>query len=234
LRAVYFNGTNWNSSGGTFDAGSSTPSGSLTWNSVTTYGRFSLGSTSSATNPLPVKLVEVKAYKNGSRNKIEWTNLTEAEVIAYEVERSLNGIQFETMTSLAPKTNANSREDYFEYDQQPAPVTYYRIKVISLGSSPVYSPVVKVTTSAGFQQDIVLYPNPVAGKQLTLQMNNVSGHYTIRIYAANGQVIKTETLQHPGGSYSKTIDLPGHLQAGQYYLQVTGGEKILTSKFIIQ
>lgn len=234
LRVAHSSGSNWNSFGGSTDPLSGNITGSITWNGVNTFSPFALASTSALTNPLPVKLVNVKAYSAGDRNKIEWTNLTETDVLTYEVERSSNGTQFSSMSSLAPKSNTNGSEDYFTYDLQRSPVTYYRIKVTGNDRKIIYSPIVKVATENHLQQDITLYPNPVTGRQFTLQMNNAAGNYVLRIYAANGQVIKTETLKHLGGSYSKTIELPGQLQAGQYYLQISGGEKITTSKFIIQ
>lgn len=226
--------TSWSSFGGFVDGGSTVSSGSVTWSGVTTFSPFSLGSTSASENPLPVKLVDVKAYHTGNRNRVEWTNLTEIDVIAYEIERSLNGTQFTQMASLAARSNTNDKESYYEYDVQPASVTYYRIKVTSRDGETVYSPIVKVATNITVKQDIVLYPNPVTSKQFTIQMNSAAGDYYIKIYAANGQIVKTETLKHPGGSYAKTIELPSQLQAGQYYMQVSGGEKILTSKFIVQ
>jgi len=227
-------GTSWDSFGNNGGNTGTVSSGSVTWNGVTTFSPFSLGSTSASENPLPVKLVDVKSYNTGDRNRIEWTNLTEIDVVAYEVERSLNGTQFTSMASLAARSNANDKESYFEYDMQPASVTYYRIKVTSRDGEIVYSPIVKVATNLTVKQDIVMYPNPVTGKQFTIQMNSAAGDYFVKIYAANGQIVKTETLKHPGGSFAKTIDLPGQLQAGQYYIQVSGAEKILTSKFIVQ
>jgi len=227
-------GSSWDDFGGSADAGSNVSSGSITWDNVTTFSPFSLGSTSASENPLPVKLVNVKAYHTGDRNRIEWTNLTEIDVVAYEVERSLNGTQFIAMASLAARSNANDKESYFEYDVQPASVTYYRIKVTSRDGEIVYSPIVKVATNLTVKQDIVLYPNPVTGKQFTMQMNSAAGDYYVKIFSTNGQIVKTETLKHPGGAYAKTIELPAQLQAGQYYMQVSGGEKILTSKFIVQ
>jgi len=227
-------GTSWDSYGNDGGNTGTVSSGSVTWNGVSTFSPFSLGSTSASENPLPVKLVNVKAYHTGGRNRIEWTNLTEIDVVAYEVERSLNGTQFTSMASLAARSNANDKESYYEYDVQPAAVTYYRIKVTSRDGEIVYSPIVKVVTNLTVQQDIVLYPNPVTGKQFTIQMNSAAGDYYVKIFSANGQIVKTETLKHPGGAYAKTIELPGQLQAGQYYMQVSGGEKILTSKFIVQ
>lgn len=231
LVAAHF-GTSWDSHGGTSDPLSNTGSGSLTWNNVTTFSPFSLGSTSGFTNPLPVQLVNVKAYRTGDKNKIDWTNLSETDVLAYEVERSVTGTRFVTFTSMAARSNANDKEDYYVYDLQIDPITYYRIKIISQGGKISYSPVVKVTASADQSQGLIVYPNPVTGNQFTLQMNSASGIYNIKIYAANGQLVKTEVLNHPGGAFSKTIELPGHLKTGQYLLHVTGGEKILTTKLI--
>lgn len=234
LVAAHFSGGTWSSYGGTVDGGSTASAGSLTWNGVTTFSPFSLGSTDKETNPLPVKLVNVKAYRSGNRNKIEWTNLTETAVDVYEVQRSVTGTSFETMSSVAARSNTNAREDYFGFDPQTSPVTYYRIKVIGNDGKISYSPVVKVNGNDQDQQQLVLYPNPVTGKQFTIQMNSPAGDYQVRIFGANGQVVKMETLKHPGGAYSKTIELPSQLQAGQYYLQVSGGEQMLTTKFIIQ
>jgi len=233
LQVARYNGSQWTSEGNVVTTGTNI-SGTITSGVVSSFSPFSLGSKSSATNPLPVKLVDVKAYNIGNRNRVEWTNLTEIDVVAYEVERSLNGTQFTSMASVAARSNTNDKESYYEYDLQAAPVTYYRIKVTSRDGKIVYSPIVKVATNLTVKQDIVLYPNPVTGKQFTMQMNSAAGNYFVKIYSANGQIVKTEIVMHPGGSYSKTIELPGQLQAGQYYLQVSGGEKILTSKFIIQ
>ncbi len=236
LCIAHFNGTQWDSYGGLGSAvGAPWPTaGTLTWTGVNTFSPFTLGSTSALNNPLPVTLVNVKAYRNGSSNKIEWTNLTESDVAVYEVQRSVNGTAFVTMSSFEARSNTSSREDYMAVDFQNSPVTYYRIKVKGIDGKVLYSPIVKVAGSNQLQADMVVYPNPVTGKQVTLQLNAVAGNYSLRVFGANGQLVKTETIIHPGGSYSKTIELPGQLPAGHYYMQVTGGEQVLNSKLIIQ
>lgn len=236
LRGAHFNGSNWNAFGGSTDAGSAVTQGSITWTGVNAFSPFSLGSTSAAANPLPVKLVNVKAYKSGNGNKVEWTNLTEEAVKQYEVEKSVNGGSYVPMTAIAARSNSNDRQDYAAYDAQPASLTCYRIKVTGFDGEVLYSPVVKVSAGADVKAGMSLYPNPVAGRQVTLQLaNNKAGNYNIRIYAANGQLVRTEAFKHPGGSYSKTIELPGQLQAGQYFLQATDSEgQSTTIQFIAQ
>ncbi len=235
MKAAHFNGSTWDSYGGLSDASSAVTEGSVTWNSVSTFSLFSLGSTSSSTNPLPVKLANVKAYRSGNTNKVEWSNLTEMEVVKYEVERSSSGNSFSPMNSVAPRTNSTGREDYNVLDLQPPSLAFYRIKVISLNGEVLYSPVVKVANTNA-ATELSLYPNPVTGRQLTLYVNNSkAGVYNLRIYAANGQLIKTEAFRHGGGSYSRTIELPEHLQAGQYFMQaVDANGQVSVLKFITQ
>ncbi|MBL7733714.1 MAG: T9SS type A sorting domain-containing protein [Chitinophagaceae bacterium] len=233
LVAAHFAGT-WNSFGGTTDAGSTVSAGSLTWNGVTTFSPFSLGSTQESTNPLPVKLVGIKAWRSGNRNQVEWTNLTETDVLTYETERSLNGTSFTSFSSTNARSNSGDREEYITYDPQTDPVVYYRIKVTGTGGRIVYSPVMKVTGAEQPKQNLIVYPNPVTGNQLNIQLNSIAGDYQVRIFTANGQLVKTETWKHPGGSLSRSMELPAQLKPGQYFIHAAGSEQVFTARFIVQ
>lgn len=233
LVAAHFAGT-WNSFGGTTDPLSTASAGSLTWNGVTTFSPFSLGSTQEDTNPLPVKLVGIKAWRSGNRNQVEWTNLTETDVLTYETERSLNGTSFTSFFSTNARSNSGDREEYITYDPQTDPVVYYRIKVTGTGGRIVYSPVMKVTGAEQPKQNLIVYPNPVTGNQLNIQLNSIAGDYQVRIFTANGQLVKTETWKHPGGSLSRSMELPAHLKPGQYFIHAAGSEQVFTARFIVQ
>lgn len=234
LVIAHNNGAGWNSFGGFVDGGSTAPSGSVTWNNVNTFSPFTLGSTSQFTNPLPVKLINVKAYRAAGMNRVEWTNLTESDVAGYEVQRSLNGSDFTTVATVSPRSNNNDRNDYHSLDIPTGSVVYYRIKAVGNDRKVAYSVIVKVSDTDVEQYKLVLYPNPVTGKQFTLQMSMPAGEYTMNIYGANGQTVKTEKFRHAGGTVSRMVDLPQQLNAGQYYLQLKGAEQTMNSKFILQ
>jgi len=69
-----------------------------------------------------------------------------------------------------------------------------------------------------------IYPNPLTGSTLTLQADMPGGNYPVRILNVQGQEVYREELQHIGGVWTGTIELPG-LKSGTYYLVV--GEKVL-------
>ncbi|MCB0742024.1 MAG: hypothetical protein KDB92_13490, partial [Chitinophagaceae bacterium] len=167
---AHFNGTNWDSYGNSGGTTGNVSTGSVTWNGVSTFSPFSLGSTDPAENPLPVKLINVKAYQLGSVNKIEWTNLTEIDVEKYEVEKSTDGIHFATMSTQSPKANAGGSESYDATDAQQLPVNFYRVKVTAINGEITYSQIMKLANNANTGQKISLYPNPVTQQQFTLQM----------------------------------------------------------------
>ena len=103
---AHYDGVNWNSHSNSGGFGGTAIQGNVTRNSVSTFSIFTLGSTSATTNPLSVKFTNVKAYTAGARNVVEWTNLSEAGVQGYAVEKSTDGLQFTVLTEVAARSNA--------------------------------------------------------------------------------------------------------------------------------
>ena len=235
LVAAHF-GTSWDTYGGMFDAGSTAGSGSLTWNGVTTFSPFSLGSTDPSTNPLPVKLVNIKAYRSGDRNKIEWTNLTEADVVAYEVERSGNGIEFSSIGRQLPVSNGNDQEDYSLLDYTPLNgANFYRIRVLEQNGRISFSKIVKVEIGTIISSGFNIYPNPVLDKQVSVNINGwEKGQYTLRVFNSTGQQVFGRTINHPGGSMTEIIQLPSSIGQGYYSMQISNEKNRSSRSFIIQ
>jgi hypothetical protein len=70
---------------------------------------------------------------------------------------------------------------------------------------------------------ITVYPNPVHGTTIVLQMHNLQkGSYAISITNKLGQQILTKVIDHAGGSATQTIEPPKVLAAGIYQLKLTG------------
>jgi len=211
----------WDNHGSSSNSGT-VSSGSITWNNLASFGEFALGSTSGATNPLPVKLVNVKAFAVDAVNEIEWTNLTTSGIISYTVQRSLNGQQFSSIGSVPARSQNGGREDYSLTDPQPLSTAYYRILVTEISGKTSFSPIVKVQRS-NTGPGISVYPNPVQkGQSVQLQMSGEPGLYTVSIFETSGRLLKNEIIQHRGNSLTKSIELPANLPAGQYFLQLSG------------
>ncbi|MBL7761857.1 MAG: T9SS type A sorting domain-containing protein, partial [Chitinophagaceae bacterium] len=236
LVVAHFNGTSWNTygnSGGTTGNGAA---GTVTWNNVSVFSPFTLGSTSAVANPLPIKFTDVKAYKVNAGNKIEWKNLTEENIERYEIERSANGTIFTSISSVNPKSNNGLEQSYAVTDENILSGTnFYRIKGIEISGSFVYSTIVKVVPDGNTKEYVSVFPNPVSGNQFTVQLNNYDrGTYSLQLINTSGQRVMTKSLKHAGGSASVSIERPDAVNAGVYILQVTGENKIENIKLVIK
>lgn len=221
---------------GSVVGGSTATTGNITKTGVARFTSFALATipTAGAGNPLPVVFANVKAYSKGTGVQLEWSNMTETDVLNYVVERSSNGVDFTTVASVAAKQNDGGKADYGFYDANPAAVNYYRIKSLEGNNTKKYSVIVKVDTKAT-KADVVLYPNPVTGSTLSLQATSLDkGQYTIRVISANGQQVFAKSISHAGGAVTTSLELPATVKPGMYTLQIAGGTTTINKSFIVR
>ncbi|MDP4265503.1 MAG: SBBP repeat-containing protein [Bacteroidota bacterium] len=185
--------------------------------------------------PLPVKFSDLKAYQQDNGIRLEWSNLTESEVIGYIVERAGVAQPFEALASVAPMKNDGGRADYSFFDASPQNgINLYRVQSQETDGKKLYSIVVKVDRGNG-KTGIDIYPNPVTNNQLTLQATELpKGLYRLRIFNAGGQQVHSVQLNINAGSVSEMIQLPASLKAGVYHLQVSNDELKLGKTFMVQ
>lgn len=189
----------------------------------------------SSSTPLPVKFANVRAYQQGNGIKIEWSNLTETNVLNYKVERSASGQTFITLSDVAAAKNDGGRADYSFVDALPVNgVNLYRIQATEADGRKLYSVIVRVNTRGG-KMEITVYPNPVSGGQLSMQATELpKGLYTVQVYNAGGQQVHSQQMNHNGGSVTEVIQLPSSLRSGMYNLRISNGEVNLGKIFIVR
>lgn len=173
---------------------------------------------------LPITFSSIKAYEKNRGVQIDWTIQQENNVDRYEVEKSGNGQQFSEIGSIKSKGYSNFATTYNFFDAHPfTGISFYRIKMIDLSSKVNYSQVVKMNISNSGATMITLYPNPVVGNTIILQMNNLpGGNYSIILTNKIGQRVATKIINHPGGPATQTIELSKTLASGVYQLQISG------------
>jgi len=220
-------GTGWETSVGTGDNTANT----ATRTGITTFSPFGVGLVGSV---LPVNLSNVKATQQSNSIKVEWSNMTELDMVSYGIERSVDGRNFVSVGTVNARLNNGTRSDYSFIDANPfAAINYYRIRTLESSGKTKYSIIVKVDIRSGATL-LVLYPNPVVDGQLSYQANNLAkGKYTIRIVNSMGQQVYSKTLNHGGGSVSEAMSLPV-LKAGIYSLQLSSDDNKFAKTFVVQ
>jgi hypothetical protein len=182
--------------------------------------------------PLPVRFGSIEAVPTSSGVGIYWTNQTEADVLQYILERSLDGLNFMAFARLDPLKNDGGRADYQYFDRTlPDGIILYRVKAIEVSGRVVYSAIVKIALGKN-TPSLNLYPNPVLGNQMGFQIGNLPrGAYIISISNAAAQEVFIMPINHTGGFLSRLISL--NLGKGLYCFEIRG-PVTLQKRFIIQ
>ncbi len=169
--------------------------------------------------PLYTSEIKVKASVKAKAAVIDWTVSAEKDVDHYTLESSRNGKDFSAINNTQANNKANSAYSYTD-NKAANGDNYYRIKAISKDGSVQYSNIAKVTIGDR-REGISIYPNPVVGKTMNVQLSNVAvGNYEVVLFNANGQQVMAQSLQHAGGSITTTMNLPANLQSGIYQLKI--------------
>jgi len=179
--------------------------------------------------PLPVRLSNITATEQQGKVKIGWSTEAEVNVDSYTIERAIDGINFSAISSIA----ATGSRQYSAFDNTPSSVNYYRIKVVNKSGSIEYSNVVKIKLN-NKEAEIAVYPNPVKGNVVSLQMTNLTkGKAAVKLFNNQGQQLFATTISYEGGSQLQSIVLPATIAKGVYRLVVTNDNKNLQQTILV-
>ncbi|MEO6681818.1 MAG: T9SS type A sorting domain-containing protein [Ginsengibacter sp.] len=169
---------------------------------------------------LPVTFTGVKATKSNNDILVEWTIENEEALSGYEVESSIDGIEFNKIGSVASQNRSAGKYEFLDKNVASGN-HYYRIKSLDLDGRFAYSHIVKVTVenAAG---SLSVFPNPITHGQVSLQLNNQeAGEYNLRLFNPVGQVLLSKKINHTGGNYTEKMNWDNSLPRGMYTLEVS-------------
>lgn len=211
-------------------------SGTVTWNNVSSYSPFSLGSLLWWSNPLAIKFINLKATERSGQVKLDWTNAEERNVQRYFVEHSADGLNFTELNSISARNNNGALTDYNWWHSTPVQgINYYRVKAVELSGEVTYSQVVRINIGKNINE-FTIFPNPVTGNNIGISASNIpSGKYDIIVLNMTGQKILQSSVNHPGGAMSMRLNLPQSIKAGIYSIQFSGqDQKQIVKTFLVQ
>ncbi|MBK7885051.1 MAG: T9SS type A sorting domain-containing protein [Chitinophagaceae bacterium] len=169
---------------------------------------------------LPVTLTSFNAIRNTDNEiKLIWKVEQEINFKQYIVERSCNGITYESVGTIAPTANTTIKE-YNYIDKTSNCNTekiFYRLKIEDLDASFKYSPIVSVTAPS--KEDLpYIFPNPASKNlsSITLYVGKTAPQ-NIQLYDNNGLLLYTNNKL---SAYENKITLPSNVKPGNYYFKI--------------
>lgn len=157
--------------------------------------------TSDKTTPLPVTLLSFNAKKTEGHVSLTWATTSESNASHFEIQRSVDARNFETVGRVAAKGESNGMQNYsFSDVPVSSSIVYYRLKMVDLEGTFAFSTIRNVAMN-GMAELVNVYPNP-ASEFLKVDARNARA---VRIYNRSGQILFTSTGVVPDQINIKTF-----------------------------
>jgi hypothetical protein len=171
---------------------------------------------------LPLKLITFSGNRTANGIALKWTTANEDAGDHFEIQRSRDGLQFETVNII--NGNGQTTNNYDFNETITGARLYYRIKVISATGTVFYSNTLAFNQTNELYTDIHLLGNPVKNNTMVLQATMpVAGIIHLNMVDVSGKNILQQQMNINEGINQFNIALPAGCSNGIYILRVETG-----------
>ncbi|MES2779923.1 MAG: alkaline phosphatase PhoX [Bacteroidota bacterium] len=199
-------------------------------NTVVIANKYRLGTLAA----LPVEFAEFNARRNGKNNVLlNWATASETNNAYFEIQRSTDGKNFESINKVNGAGNSNILHSYTYEDANLQPrVYYYRLKQVDFNGAYAYSHTrtVNLTTENELSLNQV-YPNPFSN-ELNISIDALKTEMVqLKLVDMNGAEVFVQSFQLNTGSNILSSNV-AHLPSGIYIAQISTATEIFTYKLV--
>jgi hypothetical protein len=180
-------------------------------------------------------LIEFKSVLNNNSVQLNWKVKENQFVSNFELERSADGVHFNSIYRLDEKLEKIGSANYFYNDDISgvgSQAVYYRVRVNSVNGKQLLSNVIKQQLT-GVKQGIRISPNPVKDNMQVQLYSPADGKAVLYIYDQAGRVISSTTILVQKGGNSVSLNVLKDKPAGIYRAVVLSGDKIFTERILV-
>ncbi|RYF97728.1 MAG: T9SS type A sorting domain-containing protein, partial [Chitinophagaceae bacterium] len=186
---------------------------------------------------LNLEIRDLEARVHGNKHLLKWTASNNQLATGFELEYSLNGIQFMHLAHIDPRPEGGNTHYSFENPIliNTTKTIYYRIKIISSARNVSYSNLAIIKndekeTNAGSP---LLYPNPGSGNFKISYYNNDNAYTKFDVFDTYGRKIRQGTVLFEQGMNNAELTQLSGLAKGAYILVLYMKENPLSIKFVV-
>jgi hypothetical protein len=179
---------------------------------------------------LPIDLLSFTASPQDAHVEVSWVTASENNNDYFNVERSVDGINFTSISTVDGAGNSTEMLTYSTVDNRPLDGTsYYRLKQTDYDGKTSYSSIEAVEFNEMNDFNFEIYPNPFSVKT-TFQTSEILKDAILHIYNSYGREVK-QVKNISGQTFSLARE---NLSSGLYLITlVQDGKIVATDKLVI-
>ncbi|MBI4946168.1 MAG: T9SS type A sorting domain-containing protein [Bacteroidetes bacterium] len=171
--------------------------------------------------PLGVEWMSFTASCNEGKAKLNWSTASETNNDYFAIERSADGVNYETIGTVKGAGNSSMTTDYTFTDADPVDgISYYRIRQTDYNGNSTVSKIVSYNKNVC---GVSVYPNPFDKTLYVSSPTTVNALF--RIVNVLGQEVYSQHIFLPGDGTSLAIDLP-LLASGMYIVRISDTDNL--------
>ncbi|HEV7781716.1 MAG TPA: T9SS type A sorting domain-containing protein [Chitinophagaceae bacterium] len=167
---------------------------------------------------LPVHFISFTGINHGAVNDLTWIVDEENQLLRYEVQRSIDGLNYQTIKQVAPR-NSTSQTIYTAADiigSNPLPNYYYRIRSVNLDGTYMFSDIIVIRLSSKAKFEVL--GNPFQNSLTIRYTVGQTCKMQLNLLDLQGRFLRREELVAGIGTGTYTINNLSALPAGMYLL----------------
>lgn len=232
LSVLAWESTQWSAPQGSGTACTGT-TGTVTVSGASSFGTWVVAANFAGQS---VRLSDLNLENAGNEILISWYTTSEINNDYFEVERSTDGNQFETIARINGSNGSSGRKDYGITDKYPLEGNiFYRLKQVSTDGTFRYSETRSILYQGENPVDIRLDeagPNPFDDHVKLRYTLRTDGSVKLSIVNLAGKQMYAADLQGNAGSNSFEFTEGALLPSGTYILTLRSNDKTVTQKLI--
>ena len=207
---------------------------------ISTTGTYGSGDQFVITNQivtLPIDLLTFSGYKDGTRNQLKWTTSTEQNNMGFDVQRSLDGVNYNSIgfvNSLANGGNSSVQLNYAFTDNNVTGLRqYYRLRQVDFdGRSKISNIVLLKSDKPALITLDGFFPNPATTTINMLVGAPAKDKITVVVNDMAGRAMITRNMNVETGSNTLPLDISA-LAGGSYVIKLISSDgEVVTGRFV--
>lgn len=211
-----------------------TGAGTIQSNTASSFGPFTLASIGLLPlNPLPIELLDFSAHCGDLDVQLRWTTAAEINNDYFTLEKSKDGLEYFEIARIHGAGNSSTELHYSFTDKSPFDgINYYRLSQTDFdGHSETFSPI-SSNCSSKQKPSIYIYNNQQGQAVITIR-DGEGASYEAILCDALGKIALRQTLNTREANTIFKLDITG-LEAGIYFVRVTGNTRVSTQEFFVK